>query len=401
MTIREVEDEIESVGVSWVRRYIARKKELTWTKPVMMEHERSNACTPSVIRDWYETLKEESLIEQVPPSLIANFDETMVQPMTSSQVKVVKFAHQKTSVLKEADGLPHITLGVTIFADGTHLDHLLIYPNKFVPQEVRGANAAFFQGYSIAGQDSGWISKELFAQHCRSVVIPAFEKRMEAARKLGIQNPTGIFIVDGHSSRLNSELINDFRNRGIIVLVLPAHTSHLLQPLDLRVFGVFKQTLSKGDSSLRKLTLPERRAKLLQKARTSLHTALSTDCILASFRMAGIVPFNPDLALQHPCVRISQEEKEPLLQENAKGGGERYNMGGKVITQLAEIEAIRLIEARNKARKSPKKSGNSTPLTSQNQINSFEELPSAPKRRGRPRKELEKSEAATEILTIL
>ena len=93
---------------------------------------------------------------QVLPSLIANFDETMIQPFARTPVKVVRFANQSASVVQQSDGLPHITLGVTIFADGTHLDHLLIYPNKFVPQEVRGANAAYFQGYSIVGQDNGW-----------------------------------------------------------------------------------------------------------------------------------------------------------------------------------------------------------------------------------------------------
>ncbi|XP_053395989.1 lactose-binding lectin l-2-like [Mercenaria mercenaria] len=47
-------------------------------------------------------------------------------------------------------------------------------------------------------------------------------------------------IHDGHASHKSSEAIKWARERGIILFVLPAHSSHILQPLDVAIFGPFK-----------------------------------------------------------------------------------------------------------------------------------------------------------------
>jgi hypothetical protein len=73
--------------------------------------------------------------------------------------------------------------------------------------------------------------------------------------------------------------MEEFRMNGNMVPVLPSHASHVLQPLDLTVFGVSKAALSKGDSSLRRLTLPDRRGAIMQKAMKALHLALCTNTI--------------------------------------------------------------------------------------------------------------------------
>jgi len=85
----------------------------------------------------------------------------------------------------------------------------------------------------------------------------------------------GVFLVDGHTSRMSAKLMEEFRENNIKVPVLPSHASHVLQPLDLAVFGAFKAAISKGDSHLRRHTLPERRSLMMLKAMKSLHCALS------------------------------------------------------------------------------------------------------------------------------
>jgi hypothetical protein len=180
--------------------------------------------------------------------------------------------------------------------------------------------------------------------------------------------------------------MEEFRMNGIKVPVLPSHASHVLQPLDLAFFGVFKSALSKGDSSLRRLTLPDRRGAIMQKARKALHLVLCTDTILASFQKSGLYPYNPSLPLQHPCILLAEESKEVAIDEGAKGGGDRYNMSGKVITNLAEIEAIRRVESKKEQRKASKLSPKSTPKCDSSLSDPLNMLPSLPKRRGRPPK---------------
>ncbi len=49
-----------------------------------------------------------------------------------------------------------------------------------------------------------------------------------------------VLIVDGHKSHLTLELIDLCRREQIILLCLPPHTMHALQPLDGSVFKSLK-----------------------------------------------------------------------------------------------------------------------------------------------------------------
>ena len=46
--------------------------------------------------------------------------------------------------------------------------------------------------------------------------------------------------MDGHSSHVNYELIQWAKENNVPILVLPAHCTHKLQPLDVAVFRSFK-----------------------------------------------------------------------------------------------------------------------------------------------------------------
>jgi hypothetical protein len=58
---------------------------------------------------------------------------------------------------------------------------------------------------------------------------------------------------------------------------------------------------------------------------------------------------------------LAEEPKPVVIDETIKGAVDRYNMSGKVITNLAEIEAVRRVEAKKEVRKSAKISQKSTP----------------------------------------
>lgn len=316
--------------------------------------------------------------------MLANFDETMVESPTNSKTKVVAYREKNCAITVADPGLPHITLGVTIFADGTHADHLLIYPMKTVPKENRGANSIILTGYNLSGQESGWISNEVFDGHCRQTVIPAFAARRARLEQKGMKNVIGVFLVDGHSSRMNASLMDEFQQNNILVPVLPAHASHVLQPLDLAVFGAFKAGLTKGDSAVRILSLPERRHIILQKVVTELHKALEPRIILKSWERSGLCPFDDSIPLQHPCILISSEEQPLKIDSSLNGESSRYELGGKVITDFAEIEQIRLVENRRKQSKIQKTANIQVPKDNQRSIDPLNALPSAPRKRGRP-----------------
>jgi hypothetical protein len=54
--------------------------------------------------------------------MIANFDETMIR-CTSKSLVVVGHAEKDEHFITQQNEMPHITLGVCIFADGTSAPH--------------------------------------------------------------------------------------------------------------------------------------------------------------------------------------------------------------------------------------------------------------------------------------
>jgi hypothetical protein len=64
-------------------------------------------------------------------------------------------------------------------------------------------------------------------------------KNDELRRKIKYDGPI-ILLVDGHASHITSRVLPDAASQRIIVITLVAHSSHVSQPLDLCIFGIFK-----------------------------------------------------------------------------------------------------------------------------------------------------------------
>jgi hypothetical protein len=76
----------------------------------------------------------------------------------------------------------------------------------------------------------------LFIDSLQTQFIP---KNDEFRRKTDYDRPT-LVPVDGHTSHITPRVPAYAASQKIIVIKLVAHSSHVSQPLDLCVFGVFK-----------------------------------------------------------------------------------------------------------------------------------------------------------------
>lgn len=54
-----------------------------------------------------------------------------------------------------------------------------------------------------------------------------------------------LLFLDGHSSHITREAIRFCEKNKIILLCLPSHSTHILQPLDVGIFGPLAQTYKK------------------------------------------------------------------------------------------------------------------------------------------------------------
>ncbi len=99
-----------------------------------------------------------------------------------------------------------------------------------------------------------------------------------------------LLIMDGYTCHLSLEIINMFKQNSIICLILPPHTSHGLQPLDLVLFSsvktdwtkIMKNYFKEGNKSLRKSDFP----RLLRKLFVDKN-AFNTSRVVSSFTRSG------------------------------------------------------------------------------------------------------------------
>ena len=88
-------------------------------------------------------------------------------------------------------------------------------------------------GYHISTSENGWTDNELGRAY--------FEDHFNRHTKDITKGQYQILIVDGHDSHLTTKAIQYCIDNKIILLCLPPHATHMLQPLDVGCFGPLAQ----------------------------------------------------------------------------------------------------------------------------------------------------------------
>jgi hypothetical protein len=186
-----------------------------------------------------------------------------------------------------------ITLLACICGDGTALPPALIYkgePGTIQDtwlEDVQKTDQVYFStstnGWSCDVLGSRWLV-DVFDRHTKE--------------KAG--NRRRLLVVDGHSSHINMKFINLCDERRILLLVLPPHTTHRLQPLDVGCFSPLQRyytnelnkligySLGYNDMSKRFFW------RLFSPAWTA---AMSEQNIASAWAKTGLIPLNPDEVL--------------------------------------------------------------------------------------------------------
>jgi hypothetical protein len=152
-----------------------------------------------------------------------------------------KQGHVKAA--KQDGSWEFISLLATICADGTHLPPALIYQgasgdlqNTWV-DELTKQDEAFF-----ASSKSGWSNNEFALTYLKQIFDPYTREKAGRSRRL--------LIIDSHQSHVNWDFLTTYDRLRILVCILPPHTTHHLQPLDVSLFQPLATAYSKGLNTL-------------------------------------------------------------------------------------------------------------------------------------------------------
>lgn len=216
------------------------------------------------------------------PAQLLNCDETGLSTNSTGSKIICKRGMKNPVSMIPRSGKEQYTVLSTVSAAGTNYPPFVVYKGKNLYQEWM-SNGPKGAVYSVS--DNGWMETRIFTDYFRHLVLWL----------KGTPKPV-LLIFDGHMSHISMGTVQHALDNSIVILCLPAHCSHLLQPLDV---GVFKQAKSTWRQILKDY-YAESRLKAVNK---SAFQALLNRLYKASFKPAhvtssfaktGIFPFDPN-----------------------------------------------------------------------------------------------------------
>lgn len=169
-------------------------------------------------------------------------------------------------------------------AVGATIPPYFIFPGKRMRTELmEGATPGAYGTVS----DSGWSNGEIFRKYLQEHFL-SFTQGRDPLQPI-------LLLYDGHRSHISMELIEWAQGNNIILFVLPPHTSHVLQPLDVGCFGPFQKIYDNLRHKFIRYNLQSTVPKhaVCELGCKAYNLSLSSANLVASFRKCGICPFDP------------------------------------------------------------------------------------------------------------
>ncbi|ERF75560.1 hypothetical protein EPUS_08972 [Endocarpon pusillum Z07020] len=237
--IKNLAEEIikRPIGKNWTARFIKRHSTRICSHYLHpLDRERASAESITVFERFYNLLTKAIEKYNITAENIYNWDEKGLLIGQSSIKKriLTKEAYERGRICysQEDGNREFISLLACVCADGTALPPALIYQGASNDlqsswmEDLHESDKAYFtssaNGWTCDALGLAWL--RLFDKNTRS----------KGSRRR-------LLIVDGHSSHINWSFIKLADSLRILIFILPPHTTHRLQPLDVGLFSPLAQ----------------------------------------------------------------------------------------------------------------------------------------------------------------
>lgn len=219
------------IGYNWLQRFLKRHPTLKGVYSRQLESACHKEATPEKILAWLNAFKARIDEQKYKLCDIYNIDETGFAVGETQSMRIIVDSTQKSNWKVTAGKQEWITVLECI--DGAHnaLPPMIIFKaqntnTSWIPKDTP-------LNWHFSTSNSGWTSNSHRFEWLHKVFEP------ELRKKSG--NRPRMLIMDGHSSHITGNMIALCIENNIDLLILPPHCSHLLQPLDVGVYGPLKR----------------------------------------------------------------------------------------------------------------------------------------------------------------
>ena len=217
----------QMAGEDWFLSFCKRHPEISVRRPEATSMSRAIGFSKEAVNQFYDILKVELQKHDIDASRIWNVDESGLTSVHKPPKIMAVKGMKQVGKLTSGERGKTITVICCFNAAGTYIPPALIFPRKNMNDRLLKGAPPNSIGFA---SETGWINEDLFVawlSHFIKFAKPSLTEKH-------------IVILDGHSSHKSLQAVNLARENGIILISLPPHTTHRLQPLDIVFYGPLK-----------------------------------------------------------------------------------------------------------------------------------------------------------------
>ena len=279
------------VGKNWTTNFIKRRTELKTKFSRRYDYKRAQCEDPEVIGDWFRLVRNVVAKYGILEQDIFNFDEAGFAMGVVATAKVVTSSERKNRPKTTQPGNREwVTIIQGINSYGWTIPPLIIFKAKaYLAAWYKDSDLP--RDWVITRSENGWTTNEIGLE---------WSKHFDQFTKDRTTGRYRLLILDGHESHLSVQFQEFCKEKDIITLCMPPHSSHILQPLDVGCFGPLKKAYGKQIENLVRVRINHiTKLEFLPAFHEAFKAAFSEQNIKSGFRATGLVPYDPENVLAH------------------------------------------------------------------------------------------------------
>ena len=183
----------------------------------------------AVKSDFLFEIKVIVALEEIPPELIINFDQTGLKYVPVSVWTMDKEGSKKVPIIGLGDKR-QITAVFAGTMSGVFLPPQLIYKGK---TKACLPKVDFPESWDITFTHNHWANEDTVLRYIRRVIVPYIEKTKEEMKLPSDQR--ALCIIDNFTAHCTADVNELFESHGIDTVHVPANCTGELQPMDISI----------------------------------------------------------------------------------------------------------------------------------------------------------------------